>query len=118
MIVDALFGVVHAVFPLKIVVFREVLGTWVRNLCPMLVLTVLLNGGLYRSMLLRYLFFFSFLSRGCFVVYGVPVYAFVECSSVWRADAFNDALSDELSVKCRSNDGRVSVAYRSFIDHV
>ena len=25
MIVDALFGVVHAVFPLKIVVFREVL---------------------------------------------------------------------------------------------
>ena len=83
----------------------------------MLVLTVLLNGGLYRSMLLRDPFF-SFLSRGCFVVYGVPVSAFVECSSVWRADAFNDALSDELSVKCRSSDGRVSVKYRSCIGHV
>ena len=28
---------------------------------------------------------FSFLSRGWFAVYGVPVSAFVECFSVWRA---------------------------------
>ena len=85
-IVDDLFGVVHAVFPLKIVVSREVHLYLVKESVSDVGADGFAKWGLYRSMLLRYLFFFfSFLSRGCFVVYGVPVSAFVECSLVWRA---------------------------------
>ena len=61
MVVDNLFNAIHTGVTdfdcgtikdfSKFVVFREVLFTRVRNLCPRLVLTFLLNGGLYQSML-------------------------------------------------------------------
>ena len=67
LVVDDLFGVVHAAVTdldgiavkdfSRLVVSWEVLSTRVRNLCPILVLTFLLNGGLYQSMLFRCLFF-------------------------------------------------------------
>ena len=86
MIVDDLFGVVHAVIPLKIVVFREVLVYLGEESAS----DVGADGFASWGVVPEYVdtlsvFFFSFLSRGCFIVYGVPVAAFVECSSVWRA---------------------------------
>ena len=84
MIDDDLFGAVHAVFPLKIVLFREVLVFLGEESVSDVGADGFAKWGLYWSMLLRYLFF-TFLSRGCFDVYGVPVSAFVECFSVWRA---------------------------------
>ena len=58
---DNLFSVIHATVAYldgiavedfsKLVVFRKVFVYWrVRNLCPKLVLTFLLNGGLYQRM--------------------------------------------------------------------
>ena len=84
MIVDDLFGGVHAVFPLKIVVFREVLF----YLGEESVFDVGADGfakwGVAQEYVVTFLVF-SFLSRGWFVVYGVPDSAFVEGFSVWRA---------------------------------
>ena len=67
MVVDDLFGVIHAAVTdldcvtikdfSKFVVFRDVLVYYGKELCPILVLTFLLNGGLYQSMLFRCLFF-------------------------------------------------------------
>ena len=67
MVVDDPFCVAHAAvanldgvavkYFSKFVVFMEVFVYYrERNLCPMLVLTFLLNGGLYRIMLFRGLF--------------------------------------------------------------
>ena len=65
--------------------------TRARNLCPMLVLTFLLNGGFYQSMLFRCLLG----RRTCFVVLSVTVSAFAKCFLVWRGGLVNDALSDD-----------------------
>ena len=84
MIVDDLFGGVDAVFPLKIVVFREVLV----YLGEESVSDVGADGFAKWGVVPEYVVTFpviSFLSRGWFVVYGVPESAFVECFSVWRA---------------------------------
>ena len=75
MVVDDLFSVIHAAATdfdcvtikdsSKFMVCQEVLlSTRVKNLCPILVLTFLLNGGLYQSTLFRGLFFY-FLVVGC-----------------------------------------------------
>lgn len=83
-IVDDLFGIVHAVFPLKIVVFREVLV----YLGKESVSDVGADGFAKRGVVPEYvvtLSVFSFVSRGWFVVFGVPVSAFVKSFSVWRA---------------------------------
>ena len=67
MVVDDLFSVIHAAVTdldcvtikdfLRLWSFRKCLSTRARNLCPILVLTFLLNEGLYQKMLFRCLFF-------------------------------------------------------------
>ena len=66
-VVDDLFSVIHAtVTDLDCVTIKDFLSLWsfgkclstrARNLCPVLVLMFLLNGGLYQSMLFHCLFF-------------------------------------------------------------
>ena len=58
------------------------LSTKARNLCPMLVLTFLLKGGLYQEYVA--LAVFSFARCGGFVLKGVVIFAFVESLLVWR----------------------------------
>ena len=61
MVVDDLFCIVHAAVTdldgVAIEDFSKVVVSRARNLCSILVLTFLLNGGFYQSMLFRCLFF-------------------------------------------------------------